>query len=54
MLERAGTEPRFSPTSRYLTALASERLEVIDVSARQVVFTTDAILEGNFGGVAEQ
>ncbi|TYL92736.1 caspase family protein [Bradyrhizobium rifense] len=52
VLERAGREPRFSPSGRYLTARGgSGRLEVVDLLIQQVVFTTTAALEGNFGGV---
>lgn len=53
LFERSGTSPRFSPTGRYLTSLGgSNRLEIFDLAAQKVVFATDALLEGNFGGVA--
>ncbi|MBR0820321.1 caspase family protein [Bradyrhizobium liaoningense] len=53
LVELAGTSPRFSPFGRYISARGgSGRLQIFDVVAQRVIFETDEVLEGLFGGAA--
>jgi hypothetical protein len=52
LFDHAGTTPRFSHVGRYVTSFdGSHRLEILDVLAQKIVFTTSAIEEGDFAGV---
>jgi caspase domain-containing protein len=52
LFDHAGTSPRFSHVGRYVTSFdGSHHLEILDVLAQKIVFTTGAIEEGDFAGV---
>jgi hypothetical protein len=51
LFEHAGAAPRFSHTGRYITSTAgSDRLEVLDILAKKVIFSSSDREEGDFGG----
>jgi hypothetical protein len=53
LLDRPGTNPRFSPTGRFVTAdLASGHTEIVDIRAQRVIYTSDDVDAGHFGGVS--
>ena len=51
LLDRAGKNPRLSPTGRYVTAeFEDDRIEIVDILAQRVIYKTDDIEAGFFGG----
>jgi hypothetical protein len=52
LFDHDGTSPRFSHVGRYVTSFSgSQRLEILDILAQKIIYTSLEIEQGDFGGV---
>jgi hypothetical protein len=52
LFDHGGTSPRFSHVGRFVTSYdGSGRLEILDILAQRIIFTSSAVEQGDFGGV---